>query len=164
MNLKSNQISQRSVITIINTITIHTARHRFQKAKEDYDTAVNNIEYGHYEAASDRAFFCFYHAARALLVYDGVDISKPTEIISNFKDLYIKQRYHDPRLCEMFETARKSRNDGIYEDCHEASLREAQTNTDNALYFLKAAESIANRRLALEHTAPSSFDADEPEP
>jgi len=134
---------------------------RFYKASDNHNAAQLLLENGYYEAANDRAFFCVFHAARALLAYDGLnyamtDYMATGEILKNFHDLYIRQRYHDPRLCVIFETARETRQGGIYSRDFTATKEEAEQNIKNAAYFLETAKTISKRRLALEHDSPES--------
>jgi len=146
---------------MLDRSAVITACLRFYKASDNYDAAQLLFENGFFEAANDRAFFCVFHAARALLAYDGLnyamtDYMATVEIIKIFNDLYIRQRYQDPQLRVIFETARKTRQSGIYNRDFKATKEEAEQNIKNARYFLEKAQAISKRRLALEYDVPYS--------
>ena len=136
---------------MLKNSAVNTASFRFCKAQRDYSAARQFLEAGQYDAAIDRAFLCMFHAARALLFYDNIDLKKPDDVIRSFHDQYILQSYHDPRLCEMFEQAKTIRSSGIFSDDYLAHVETAKQQVKNAEYFLEATGTISGRRLALEY-------------
>ena len=81
-------------------------------------------------------------------------LSDPTQtstdaVIKGFRDLYIRQRYHDPRFSEVFEAALKARIDGIYDDGFVATKEESERHVENAGHFLEMSRVISNRHKAL---------------
>ena len=154
---------------MLDRSAVITACLRFYKASDCHQTAQKNLEQGDYDAANDRAYFCMFHAARALLAYDGLNFAMtdhaPTNVIfKTFHELYIKEKYHDPRLREMLETARKIRNDEIFSRSSISTKDETERNIQNAGYFLEALKTISNRRLALENDQADSVAATGKEP
>jgi len=129
---------------------------RLYNADDNHRTAQHNLAGGYYNAANDRAFFCMYHAARALLAYDGVTQTSTNIVMKSFCDLYIRQRYHDPRLGKMFEAALKVRMDGIYDDGFVATKEESERHVENAGYFLELSRVILNRRKTIEYDQQDS--------
>ena len=147
---------------MLDRSNVITACLRFHKASKDHRAAQLLLEHGYYEAANDRAFFCMLHSARALMAYislnDAMNDYTPTDVvIENFRDNYILQRYHDPRLYEMFETVRKNRKDETYSRDFMATKEGTEQNVQNAGYFLETAKAISNRRLALNADSKTSF-------
>ena len=131
---------------------------RFCKAQKNYSTAVRLLDNGHYDAVIDRVYLCMFHAARALLIYDNIDLNKPDKIIKSFREEYILQRYHDPKLCKIFEEAQSLRHSTIFDDDFLAHIEHAKQQLKNAEYFLEVTGTISGRRLALEYKAPDCLD------
>jgi len=124
---------------------------RFFTAEDYYNSAQRHSDRGHYKAAGDCAYHCMIHAAGALLAYDNPnctmkEYSTADAAVQDFRETYIRQRYHDPRLITVIEAAAKSR-------CNlETTKEEAEQHIKNAGYFLGIAKSISKRRVAHEHT------------
>jgi len=132
------------------------AKLRLCKAHDDCDSAEFNLDKSFYDMANNRAYFCMYHAIRALMALDGENFKSKISIIWYFKKNYILTGYFDPRMAEMFEIALKSRLDSDYSDYYSATKNEARRNTDNAVFFLDSIENYAARRINLDFTLPAS--------
>ena len=132
------------------------------KAREDYNTAKFNLKKEFYGATNDRAYFCMYHAARALSVLDGLDLRGSCSIMSHFSFEYVhEEAYFDSRFYDMMETALQSRDDSNYNDCHIETRGEALRNTENAGIFLSEMENFVARKVRLFYTPPVVFDPDD---
>ena len=148
---------------MLDKSAVLAAHSHFIKANNSHDAAQHLLEHGFYEAVIDRAFFCMFHAARALLAYDTpfnslADLA-PDDVIENFQNNYIRQRYHDPRLGEMFEALRMTRWDEMYNCDYSAAKPETERIVYDAGYFLETAKTISERRLTLEYDAPVEVQA-----
>ena len=62
---------------------------RFEHAKECLSTAHNVLELGDYKSAANRSYYAIFHAMRAVLAFDGIDMRHHSGIISEFRLLYI---------------------------------------------------------------------------
>ena len=147
---------------MLDRSAVITASLRLHKASKNHRAAQHIFEYGDYEAANDRAFFCMFHAARALLAYENIayaisDGPKKTDtIIQEFHELYVKQRFHDPRLTETFMDARKIRNEELYDRSFTSGKEITEQNIRNAGYFLETARDISKWRVAFEYEQPGT--------
>ena len=131
---------------------------RFCKSQRNYSTAVRLLGDGDFDAAIDRAYLCMFHAARALLIYDNIDLRKPDEIIHSFREEYILQRYHDPKLCKIFKEAQNIRQSTIFDDDFLTDIEHAKQQVKNAEYFLEVTGIISGRRLSFEYKARDCLD------
>ena len=76
---------------------------RLEHAVECLSAARNFLETGNYESAANRSYYAVFHAMRAVLAFDEIDMKRHSGVISEFRRRYIK--------AEIFET-RMSRSDG----------------------------------------------------
>ena len=65
------------------------AHYRIERAREDLDAAHLLFDNGSYRIANNRAYYAIFHALRAVLVFDNVDSSKHSGVISEFRRRYI---------------------------------------------------------------------------
>ncbi|MCR4892872.1 MAG: HEPN domain-containing protein [Lachnospiraceae bacterium] len=66
------------------------SKYRYEKAKEDLETARKNFQDGFYAAANNRAYYSVFHAIRSILILDWFDSKKHSGVISRFREAYIK--------------------------------------------------------------------------
>jgi len=65
------------------------SEHRLQTAMEKVDAAKLLLDDGKYKDAANRTYYAMFHAVRAILALDGVDLKKHSGIISYFRQQYI---------------------------------------------------------------------------
>lgn len=58
--------------------------YRMAKAKEDLDTAKENLEHGKFRASVNRSYYAVFHALRAVTALDHFDSGKHSGIIAYF--------------------------------------------------------------------------------
>ena len=73
-----------------NTATQELAVYRYEKAKEDLDTARMNHNNSMCKAAINRSYYAMFHGMRSVTILDGYDSSKHSGIIAFFNQIYIK--------------------------------------------------------------------------
>ena len=66
------------------------SRYRLEKAKEDLETAEENLNTGKYRASVNRSYYAVFHALRAITALDQFDSGKHSGIISFFNQHYVK--------------------------------------------------------------------------
>jgi len=114
------------------------AKHRLEKAKETYSTAIENFSNQKYLDANNRAYYCIFHSMRAVLALDGVDFKRHSGVISFFRENYIKTNVFDSVYSDIIGKAGIIRSKSDYEDFYFATQSEAKEQIDNALAFYEA--------------------------
>lgn len=69
---------------------IEISKVRFDHAKECLRDAKLLLAGGSYRSAANRAYYAIFHAMRAVLALDGVDMKHHSGIISEFRKRYMK--------------------------------------------------------------------------
>lgn len=78
---------------------IDLSRFRLEKAAEMLDAAKRDFREADYASANNRAYYCIFHAMRALLALDGEDYRKHSAVIARFTMNYLKT-VHAQGKCE----------------------------------------------------------------
>ena len=63
---------------------------RLEHAVECLSAARNLLETGNYKSAANRSYYAVFHAMRAVLAFDEIDMKHHSGIISEFRRRYIK--------------------------------------------------------------------------
>ena len=66
------------------------ADRRIEVAKEDLETAENNLQGKHYRAANNRAYYSIYHAITAVFALEGRAYKRHKDTIANFNKDYVR--------------------------------------------------------------------------
>ena len=74
------------------------SRIRFEKAEECLSAARDLIGTQNYRGAANRSYYAIFHAMRAVLAYDGIDMQLHSGIISEFRKRYLKTEILDREL------------------------------------------------------------------
>ena len=74
------------------------SRIRFEKAEECLSAARDLIGTQNYRGAANRSYYAIFHAMRAVLAYDGIDMQHHSGIISEFRKRYLKTEILDREL------------------------------------------------------------------
>ncbi|MCL2701693.1 MAG: HEPN domain-containing protein [Phycisphaerae bacterium] len=116
------------------------ANDRLEQARECLDTALLVRENGLYKAAANRAYYCIFHAMRAVLAMDGFDSKKHSGVIAAFQQRNIKTGIFPPEFFDMIRGAFDTRGDSDYEDFFVISKDVVARQIENAKTFLTAVE------------------------
>ena len=71
---------------------------RLKLAHDCLSTAKSNREIGDYRASVNRTYYAVFHAMRAALALDEVDMSKHSGIMAEFRKRYLKTEILDRKL------------------------------------------------------------------
>lgn len=63
---------------------------RYDHALECLNAAKSLLENGNYKSSANRSYYAIFHAMRAVLAFDEVDMKHHSGIISEFRKRYIK--------------------------------------------------------------------------
>ena len=74
---------------MLDDIKISLIKYRIEQSQDCLDSAVRDFEADSYMPATNRSYYCIFHAMRAVLAIDGFDSKKHSGIISAFQQKYI---------------------------------------------------------------------------
>lgn len=111
---------------------------RFAKATDCLADAKCLLSNGSFKGAANRAYYAVFHAMRAVLAYDGIDMKHHSGIISEFRRLYIKTALIDKRHSQTISLLSDSRNNSDYDDFYIISKAEVIDYLELAEEFLAA--------------------------
>ena len=74
---------------------------RMEHAVECLSAARNLLETGNYKSAANRSYYAVFHAMRAVLAFDEIDMKRHSGVISEFCRRYIKTEIFETRMSEI---------------------------------------------------------------
>ena len=111
---------------------------RLEHADECISAAKSLLQSENYKSAANRAYYTIFHAMRAVLAFDKIDMKHHSGIIAEFRRLYIKTGVFDVELSKIISVLSDSRNDSDYDDFFIVSKEEAIEGIHYAELFLNA--------------------------
>lgn len=109
---------------------------RFLHAQECVASARLLLGNGDYKSAANRSYYAIFHAMRAVLAFDGIDMKHHSGIISEFRKLYIKTGIFDTKLSAIISVLFNVRQDSDYDDFFVISKAEVLEQIESAEFFL----------------------------
>ncbi|MDI6690263.1 MAG: HEPN domain-containing protein [Candidatus Bathyarchaeota archaeon] len=122
-------------------------REELDTAKRRLKAAKLLLEEGMLDDAVNRAYYSFFHAAKAMLNVLGFDAKTHSGLISEFGLRIIKTNLLDKKFAEYFRRAFEMRESSDYEIGVIFGEEEVQTLLKNAEEFLKKAQEFTAKRL-----------------
>lgn len=117
---------------------------RLSKAKENLTAAYTLISAGDYKIASTRTYYAVFHAMRAVLALDGVDMKHHSGVISEFRKRYLKTEIIDRKMSATISELFDLRTDCDYDDFFVISKEETKSAATKADEFVKVIEDYLN--------------------
>ena len=111
---------------------------RLDLALNCLNTAKVNRDIGDYRAAANRSYYAIFHAMRAVLALDEVDMSKHSGIMAEFRRRYLKTEILDRKLSATISQAFEVRNASDYDDFYIVSREDVDLQIDKAIQFILA--------------------------
>ena len=108
------------------------AKYRLARAKEDLETAVDNLENGKYRASVNRSYYAVFHSIRAITALNHFDSSKHSGVIAFFNQHYVKPGVFDKELSKMIDSCYRLREKADYDDFYLVAKDEAVQQLDKA--------------------------------
>ena len=121
---------------MLNDALKELSQARFDHAMECLQAAKSLLSAGNIKSAANRAYYAVFHAMRAVLAYDGIDMKHHSGIISSFRRLYIKTGVFDVRLSSIISELFDLRTGSDYDDFFVVSGEEVSEQIGNAERFL----------------------------
>ncbi len=119
---------------------------RFEHALECLDAAKSLLENGNCKSAANRSYYAVFHAMRAVLAFDEVDMKHHSGIISEFRKRYIKEGIFEIKLSQIISVLFDTRTESDYDDFFVISKAEVVEQTENAAYFLSEIKKYLDRK------------------
>ena len=117
---------------------------RLEHAKECLGAAKSLQNSENYKSAANRSYYAIFHAMRAVLAFDGIDMKHHSGVISEFRKLYIKTNIFDIKLSQIISVLFDIRTESDYDDFFIISKSEVQEQIENAEYFLNRVKTYKN--------------------
>ena len=119
---------------------------RFAHAEECLHAAQSLLNGEDFKSAANRAYYAIFHAMRAVLAYDGIDMKHHSGIISSFRRMYIKTGVFDVRMSEIISELYDLRTGSDYDDFFVVSGEEIAEQLENAAHFLGEIQSFLDAK------------------
>lgn len=116
------------------------SRYRLQKAREDLETARDNLANGRYRASVNRSYYAVFHALRAITALDQFDSGKHSGVIAFFNQHYVKTGLFDREISKMIDSCFRLREKADYDDFFLVARDDAVLQLEKAEYVLSAVE------------------------
>lgn len=133
---------------------ITLSQYRFEKAKEDLQAAVVNLDNGLIKASINRSYYAIFHAIRSVNALDKVDSKKHSGVIAHFNQFFIHTGKFAKEVYSIITSAYKIREKSDYDDFYIAAKDDAQEQLDNAKRFLE----INNEQNNFKEDTSNSID------
>lgn len=124
--------------------------YRLERAKEMLVTAKRDKTAGDYASANNRAYYCIFHAMRAVLALTSEDFKKHSAVISRFSQLYLKTEIIPSEFSKIISAASLIRNRSDYEDFYICSISDTEKLVNDAELFLNVIQSFLEKKYSEE--------------
>ena len=126
------------------------SRYRLQKAHDMLESAKRDWDAKDYPSANNRAYYCIFHAMRAVLALDGEDYKKHSAVISRFALNYLKTDILPRDYGKLISNASLIRNRSDYEDFYICSIADTESLLSGARAFYKEVQRYLEGRYRSE--------------
>lgn len=121
------------------------SRFRINKARAMLSSAYRDLDAEDYASANNRAYYCIFHAMRAVLALDNEDFQKHSAVIARFSQNYIKTNIFPREYGKLISNASLIRNRSDYEDFYLCTK-------EDTIKLLKEAEEFLYQISSFLHT------------
>lgn len=129
---------------------INLAKYRFEKAKEELESAKQSFENNFLKSSLSRSYYVIFHSTRIIFALEGID-SKTHKGVSHLFNLhFVKSGLLPDKLNEILTEAFEMRLDSDYEDFYFVSKEETKEQIENAEYFLNEIINLVKKHYNVE--------------
>lgn len=90
------------------------------------------------KSVANRSYYAVFHAMRAVLAFDEIDMKRHSGVISEFRRRYIKTEIFETRMSEIISVLFDVRTDSDYDDFFVISKADTAVQIENAEYFVSS--------------------------
>lgn len=116
------------------------ARLRLERAKEELETAWQNLGLGFYRAAVSRAYYAIFYMASAALFTKSVIRSKHSAVEAAFSQFLVKPGEIEPEFSRLYQVIRRQREEADYAEESNIDELSARKSVTDAETFVKRLE------------------------
>ena len=125
---------------MLKTEIVDLSKYRLEKAHDMLKVARRDMENKDYASANNRAYYCVFHAMRAILALDQKDFKKHSAVIAQFMQNYLKTDVLPREHGALITNASLIRNRSDYEDFYICSVEDTEKLMNGAEKFLSDVE------------------------
>ncbi len=129
---------------------IELSKHRIEKAEEMLKDAESLLADESYRSSNNRAYYCIYHALRAVIALDGVEFKRHSGNIQYFQREYIKTGFFSAEDSDIILSASEIRNASDYDDFYVVSKETTEELVKSARSFYERVRAFLDAKLKLE--------------
>lgn len=122
------------------------SRYRLAKSAETLATAKRDLKAEDYASANNRAYYCIFHAMRAVIALDGEDYKKHSAVIARFTVNYLKTEILPRDFGKLISNASLIRNRSDYEDFYICSVEDTKRLVNGAEEFYERVSEYLHRK------------------
>ncbi len=126
------------------------SRYRLEKAHDMLKAARRDMDNQDYASANNRAYYCIFHAMRAVLALVQKDFKKHSAVIAQFMQSYLKTDILPRKHGALITNASLIRNRSDYEDFYVCSIEDTEKLMSGAEEFLSDVEAYLNQQYTEE--------------
>ncbi len=120
--------------------------YRLARAKEDLETAADNLANGRFRASVNRSYYAVFHALRAVTALDRFDSGKHSGIIAYFNYNYVRTGIFDKEISKRIDSAFRLREKADYDDFFLVEKADAALQLEKAVSVVQAVEQFLIHR------------------
>lgn len=133
-----------------NEMRRELSEQRLLKAEEMLSDAEAMLHLSRYRTANNRAYYCIFHAIRAVLALDGVEFKRHSGNIQYFQKNYIKTGIFSAEDSDIIISASEIRNSSDYDDFYIVSKEDTAELVSSAKIFCDKVNSYLQARFSAE--------------
>ena len=122
------------------------ARYRLERAREDLDTASDNLSNRRYRASVNRSYYAVFHSLRAVTALDSFDSGKHSGIIAYFNLHYVKTGLIDKEISKLIDSCYRLREKADYDDFFLVAREDAEMQLEKAKRIFSVIEQYIKNR------------------
>ena len=109
---------------------------RFEHALDVLNEAKLLLSNNNYKGAANRSYYAAFHAMRAVLAFDEIDMKRHSGILSSFQRLYIKTGIFEKEFSDILTILFEIRTNSDYDDYYIVSKEKVTQQVENAELFI----------------------------
>jgi len=126
------------------------SQYRIERSEAMLLSAKRDFNDTDYSSANNRAYYCMFHAIRAVLALDNVDFKKHSAVITRFGQDYLKTDRIPRSFGILIATASLIRNRSDYEDFYVCSIDDTKKLITGAEDFLRTIKVYLSDRTSTQ--------------
>ncbi|MBE5824323.1 MAG: HEPN domain-containing protein [Butyrivibrio sp.] len=126
---------------------IELSKHRIEKSNEMLKDAENLLRSESYRSANNRAYYCIYHAIRAVIALDGIEFKRHSGNIQYFQKEYVKTGKFNSEDSDTIMSASEIRNASDYDDFYIVSKETTEELVKSAEVFYQHVKAYLDSKL-----------------